>query len=171
MGVLRFLLALALALLVHLIGLRLSPAFPLALNPFVVVLALSALRGGPLVGLGAGVVVGAVEDTLSGGVFGLYGCADTVVGFAVATVAQRVVIERAAGVFLAATAASAAQQAIVIALQLLLFADAEVPPFLWVVVRALSCGLLAAAWYAGSGQWRRRLGAWRRHRGSRLHFQ
>ena len=117
MGVLRFLLALAAALLVHFVGLRLAPAFPLAVNPFVVVLALYALRGGPLVGLGAGVAIGLVEDALSGGLFGLYGCADTVVGFAVATVAQRVVIERAAGVFLAATAASAAQQAILIALQ------------------------------------------------------
>jgi rod shape-determining protein MreD len=170
-GVLRFLLALALALLVHFVGLRLTPAFSQAVNPFVVVLALYALRGGPLVGLAAGVAVGLVEDALSGGLFGLYGCADTVVGFAVATVAQRVVIERAAGVFLTATAAASAQQAILIALQLLLLADAEVPPFLWVVIRALSCGLLAAAWYAGSGQWRRRLGAWRRHRGSRLHFQ
>lgn len=170
MAAVRFAIALVVALVVHLAGLKLWPAFSLAINPFVVVLALYALRSGTLVGLAVGVVVGLVEDSLSGGLFGLHGCADTVVGFVLATVAQRVVIDRTPGVFLAATAASSAQQGILIALQLLLFPDPEVPDLVWVVVQALACGLLTAAWYSGLGQWRTRHEAWRRNRSSRLHF-
>ena len=170
MAAARFAVALAIALLVHLAGLSVWPWFSQAVNPFLVVLAFYALRAGTLAGLSIGVLLGAVEDGLSGGVFGLHGCADTAVGFAMAAVAQRVVIDRTAGVFLAATAASSAQQGILIVLQLLLFPDPEVPKLIWVLVQALSSGLLTAGFHSGLGQWRTRHETWRRNRSSRLHF-
>jgi rod shape-determining protein MreD len=170
MGLVRFATALALAVFVHMVGLKVWPTLSLAINPFVVLLAFYALRAGPLAGLATGVLVGIIEDSLSGGLFGLHGCADTVVGFSLAAVAQRVVIDRTTGVFLAATAASSVQQGILICLELLLFADPEVPDLLWVVAQALSCGLFTAVCFSGLGQWRARYESWRRYRGSRLHF-
>ncbi len=166
----QFALALAVATLLHFVGSRLWADFALATDLFLVVLVRQSLGGSTLAGLTAGVLVGMVEDSLSGRLYGFYGCADTVVGYLAAVVAQRVVIQRATGVMLAFLAAAIAQQAILLLLALLIVPAAGGPSIPWIVAHAGSTALLGGLWHLSSASWRRRYEGWRRNRGSRLQF-
>jgi cell shape-determining protein MreD len=117
-----------------------------------------------------GLLVGMVEDSLSGRLYGFYGCADTAVGYLAAVVAQRVVIQRVTGVMLAFLAASIAQQAILLLLALVIVPAAGGPSIPWIVVRAGATALLGGLWHLASASWHRRYEGWRRSRGSRLQF-
>jgi len=167
---LRFLAGLAVALLVHLVGVRLWPQFTLAVDVFLVIVVFAGLDGDALAGLLAGVAAGAVQDTLTGGVYGLYGLADTIVGYLAARLAQRVVIQRATGVMLLFLAAAAAQQAILVALALVLFADPALPGLLWVLLKCGTAAVLGLGLFLARGQWRARYDSWRRSRTARLHW-
>jgi len=164
----RFLLALALAVVVHFVGARIFPEFPRAVDVFLVVVTLYALTGNSLAALLAGLAVGLVEDTLSGGLYGLYGFADTIVGYGTARVAQRLVIQRATGVFGVAGLASLVQQGIVVGLAWMLFPAPSFPRLLWVGVKALACGALAMLIYAATERFRNAYDVRRRNRASRL---
>jgi hypothetical protein len=83
--------------------------------------------------------------------FGLYGFADTIVGYVVARAAQRLVIERAIGVFPVAAAASLVQQAIVVGLTVLLLPERQLPDLGWVAVCSLVSGVAATLLYALGG--------------------
>ncbi len=166
----QFLLALAAALLLHFVGSRLWSDFTLAVDLFLVVLVRQALGARTWAGLAAGVLVGMVEDSLSGRLYGLYGCADTVVGYLAAVVAQRVVIQRSTGVMLAFFAASIAQQAILLLLALLIVPAAGGPSVPWIAAHAATTALFGGLWHVGSASWRGRYDSWRRNRGSRLQF-
>lgn len=171
MRFLRFLLALAAALLVHLVGVRVWPEFPRAVDLFLVVLVYEALDGNTLAGLLAGVAVGALEDTLTGALFGLFGCADTVVGYATARLAQRVVIQRAPGIMLVFLAASVVQQLVLTVLALLFFPDPPMPDPLWVAVRAATSAVVGLFMILAGRQGRARYETWRRGRVGRLHWR
>jgi len=58
---------------------------------------------------------GLLHDTLTSGPYGLFGFADTIVGYTTARLAQRLVIQRSTGVLALVSFASVAQQAIVVA--------------------------------------------------------
>jgi rod shape-determining protein MreD len=169
--VLRFSLALAAALLVHFVGVRLWPEFPRAVDLFLVVLVYEALDGNALGGLLAGVAVGLLEDSLTGGLFGFFGCADTLVGYGTARLAQRVVIQRAPGVMLVFLAAAVVQQLVLAILALLLFPDPQTPDPLWVGVRAASSAVLGLLLVLAGRQGRARYDRWRRGRVGRLHWR
>ena len=81
---LKLIATIALAALVHFIGVRLWPDFVRAVDVFLVVVALHGLRGNSLTGLLIGFVVGLLQDTLTSGPFGLFGFADTIVGYVTA---------------------------------------------------------------------------------------
>lgn len=151
MRVLRFVLGLAAAVVVHAVGVRLVPHWSQVVDLFAVVVTLNALGGNSLGGLGGGVAAGMAQDALTGGMFGLYGFADTIVGYAVARAAQRLVIERAIGVFPVAAAASLVQQAIVVGLTVLLLPEPRLPDLGWVAARALVSGVVATLLYAFGG--------------------
>lgn len=168
--VLRFALALAFAVLLHFVGARIWGDFPRAFDLFLVVLVRQALDGSTFAGLLAGILVGAVEDVFSGRAYGFYGCADTVVGYLTAVVAQRVVIQRATGVMLAFFAALIAQQAILLLLTLLVLPGAGAPLVPWILLSAATTAFLGGAWHVLGAQWRGRYDSWRRNRGSRLQF-
>src|SRR6185369_5251891 len=91
-------LGLAAAVLAHFVGTRLFPVFPQVVDLFLVVVALNALSGNSLAGLLAGMVVGLLYDSLYSHLYGLYGFADTIVGYGTARLAQRLVIQRPTGV-------------------------------------------------------------------------
>jgi len=168
--ILRFFLGLGIALLIHFVGLQLVPQFPLAIDLFLVVLVFQGIEGDALAGLLAGIVLGLVEDTLGGGVYGIYGVTDTVVGYATAKVAQRVVIQRATGVMLAFTLASAAQQVLLAALALAVFPDPVLPQPLWALVRVAVTAVIGLLVWTALGSWRARYASWRTNRTSRVHF-
>jgi rod shape-determining protein MreD len=168
--ILRFFLGLGIALLVHFVGLQLVPQFPLAVDLFLVVLVFQGLDGDAFAGLLAGVTIGLVQDTLGGGIYGLYGVTDTVVGYATAKVAQRVVIQRSTGVMLAFTLASAAQQVLLAVLALVVFPDPVLPQPLWALLRVGSTAVIGLVVWTALGSWRARYASWRSSRTSRVHF-
>ena len=168
MNVLKFFAAVAAAVLVHLLGVRLIPDFALAVDVFLVVVVLYGLEASSLAALFVGMLVGLIHDSLTGVPFGLFGFADTIVGYGAARLAQRLVIQRATGVLALVSFASVAQQAIVVGLAYLLLPNPEVPNPVWVAIRAGACGLLGMSIHIASAHWRRASEARRRGRMSRL---
>lgn len=168
MSALRFFAAVAAAVLFHLLGVRLIPNFTMFLDVFLVVVVLYGLEGESLPALFAGLFIGLVHDSLTGGPFGLFGFADTIIGYGAARLAQRLVIQRATGVLALVSFAAVAQQAIFVGLAFLLLPAPEVPNPVWVAIRAGACGLLGMSIYIASARWRRAAEARRRGRASRL---
>jgi rod shape-determining protein MreD len=171
-GVVKLALGIAAALLAHLVGTRLSPDFPRVLDVFLVVVAFHALSGNTLTGLLVGMAVGLVHDTLTGGgLYGLHGFADTIVGYGTARLAQRLVIQRASGVFLVVGLASVLQQVVLVGLTFLLLLDPVLPRPQWVGAKAVACGLLGMLIYAVAGSMGRNYESRRRSRMSRLRLE
>jgi rod shape-determining protein MreD len=156
------------AVLVHLLGMHYLPALARGLDVFLVVVVLYGLESSSLAALLVGLVVGLLCDTLTSGPYGLFGFADTIVGYTTARLAQRLVIQRSTGVLGLVSFAAVAQQAIVVGLALLLLPAPELPNPLWVAVRAGACGALGMAIHIGTIRWRRSAEARRRGRMSRL---
>lgn len=162
MAAIRFLLGLALAALVHLLGTALWSGFPLVGDPFLVATVVVALGGRPEAALVAGTLAGWSADALAGGPFGLHGLADAAVGYATALAAQRIVVDRrssAAGVF---AAAAAAQGALLVALGALFRGAGELLGPLELLLRVGTTALLGLGWMqlgrAVAARWRRRGG-------------
>ncbi len=168
---LKLLAAVALAALVHFVGVRLWPDFARAVDVFLVVVALHGLRGNSLSGLLVGLLVGLLQDTLTSGPFGLFGFADTIVGYVTARLAQRLVIQRPTGVLALVSFASALQQAVAVGLAFLLLPAPESPSPLWAFLRAVACGVLGMAVYVVSARWRSSSESRRRGRMSRLRLE
>lgn len=164
----RLVVGLALAVVVQFVGARLFPDFPRAVDVFLVVVVLYGLTGNSLTALLAGLAVGLIQDTLTGGLYGLYGIADTIVGYGTARLAQRLVIQRATGVLAVAALASLVQQGIVVGLAFLLFPGPSLPRLPWEGVRAAACGVLAMVVYAAGERFRSAYEVRRRSRMSRL---
>jgi rod shape-determining protein MreD len=166
--VLKPLAAIALAALVHFVGMSLWPGFGRSVDVFLVVVVLYGLKGNSLSALLVGLAAGLLQDTLTSGPFGLFGFADTIVGYVTARLAQRLVIQRPTGVLGVVSFASALQQAVAVALTLVLLPSPELPSPLWAAVRAGACGLLGMAIHVAMGNWRRTLEARRRGRMNRI---
>jgi rod shape-determining protein MreD len=157
-----------LAALVHFVGMSLSPLFGQVVDVFLVLVALHGLRGNSLSGLLVGLLVGLLQDSLTSGPFGLFGFADTIIGYVTARLAQRLVIQRATGALAVVSFASVLQQAIIAGLAVLLLPAPELPNPLWAAVRAGACGLLGMAIYIASDHWRRTADSRRRGRMNKL---
>lgn len=170
MRFLRFVVGLGLAVLLHAVAIRLWPQAPLTVDLFLVLVVLNALGGRTLTGIAGGLAAGLVQDVLTGGLFGLYGFADTMIGYAVARGAQRLVIERASGIFPVAAAAVVVQQAVVVGLVHLLFPEPRMPDLRWIAVEAGTTGLITTAAFAFGGWWLGFSEQRRRQRMQRLHL-
>ncbi|HVT60004.1 MAG TPA: rod shape-determining protein MreD [Thermoanaerobaculia bacterium] len=166
---------LALALLVHLMGTRLFPSLPERLDVFLVVALLNGLEGSSLSALLYGLAAGLIQDSLGNGPIGLHGFADTVVAYGAARLAQRLVIQRAAGVGSVVAFAALVQQAILTAMAFLLLPSPSLPAppgiLVQAVAKALACGVLAMVIYAAEGRWRRLNETRRRGRMGRLRLE
>jgi rod shape-determining protein MreD len=172
MRVVRLLAILALAVVAHLAATRLFPSFPLRVDLVLVVVVLHALEGNSLSALLFGLLAGLAQDTLASGPFGLFGFADTAVAYATARLAQRLVIQRATGVFLVVSFASLLQQVVLVLLAFLLLPNPTLPEPLGILeqatLKALACGLLGMIIYALTGRLRRAFELSRRGRSGRL---
>ena len=140
MRVLKLLAALVAAVVLHRLGLWLYPSFPRALDLFLVVTILSALRGNSAAGMLVGLAAGLTADTLSGAPFGLFGFLNTLVGYSTARVCQRLVIQRPSQVFLVSVTAVVLQQALLAVLALLLLDTGALPELVWIPIKAVTCG-------------------------------
>ena len=166
---------LVLAALVHLAGTRLLPSWPQRVDVFLVVVALFALEGESLAALVFGLLAGLVQDTLTNGPFGLFGFADTAVAYGVARLAQRLVFQRATGVFAVVSFASLSQQAIVVLLAFLLLPNPSLSDPLAMLglaaVKAAACGAIAMLIYVAMGRFRVAVESRRRGRQGRLRLE
>ena len=167
--------ALAFAVLLHLLGTRLMPSLPLRLDVFLVIVALQALDGSSLTAVLFGLLVGLLQDTLTSGPFGLFGFADTAVAYGMARLAQRLVIQRASGVFAVVCFASLLQQVILAALAFLLMPNPSLPEPLAILeqasIKAVACGVLGMLLYVGAGRFRSAVETRRRGRMGRLRLE
>lgn len=172
MSALKLLAAVAAAVLIHLLGDRLFPHyFTSVVDVFLVVIVLYGLQSSSLAALFAGMFVGLVHDSLTGGPFGLFGFAGTIIGYGAARLAQRLVIQRPTGVLALVSFAAVAQQAIVVGLAFLLLPVQAVPHPVWVAVQAGACGVLGMSIHIASAHWRRAAETRRRGRMSRLRLE
>lgn len=170
-GVVRFAVGLAVALVLHLAGTRLLPALPRLVDFFLVFLVAQGMSTGPVLGMVGGLAAGLVADGLSGGPFGLFGLAGTVVGYGSAFVAQRLVIQRATSALALFVAAAVIQQAILLAVVALLLPQPRGPDWLGVVSKAASTGVLGMLFFGAQRLTRRRYESWQQGRPSRLRLR
>lgn len=127
MAVVRFLIGLLLAVALHAGAVRVVPGFAAYVDLFLVATALAARRGHPYGGLCAGLAAGWAADALGGGPFGLYGFANSTVGYAAATAARNLVVANT-GSLAALFALAALAQALLLGLVALLGVTGPVPP-------------------------------------------
>jgi len=168
---LRFAMALAVATLLQVAGVSLFPQFSLAVDFFLVIVVFNAMDGNSAAGMFGGTVAGLVTDGLTGGYFGLFGIANTVVGYGTAITAQRLVIQRPASSLLVFAVAAAAQQLILLGLSLLFLADADLPQYSWILVKVGTTGVLGGVLYLANRRMRSRVEMWRRTRKTRIRFE
>ena len=169
MRIVKLLGALVAVVLVHLVGQRLSPSFARYVDVFLVVLVLYALEGESLPALLVGLVLGLLEDALAKtGHLGLFGFSDTLVAYATARLAQRLVIQRATGVLAVVAFAALLQQAVAVTLKLLLLPDPSLPDPVAVLIKAAACGVLGMAIHIAWNRWQNLSEVRRRGRMGRL---
>jgi len=168
---LRFALALAVATLLHVAGVSLFPQFSLAVDFFLVIVVFNAMDGDSVAGMFGGMVAGMVTDGVTGGYFGLFGIANTIIGYGTAITAQRLVIQRAASSLLVFAVAAAAQQLILLGISLLFLTDADLPQYSWILVKVGTTGLLGGLLYLANLRMRSRVEMWRRTRKTRIRFE
>lgn len=166
MRFLKFALVLALAAAAQFAGTRLVPAFPLAVDLFLVLTILVARSGRPVDGMLAGLAAGWTADALTVGPFGIHGLADTVVGFATARVAQQLVVQRKSSQALIFAAAAAVHSGLLALLGLAFDPARELPSLAWLPVKAAATALLGLAWTGLAGTARARWSRRRRRRPS-----
>lgn len=167
---LKFVAGLVAGILIHSAGLWVAPQFTLAIDFFLVLVVFNGLDGDTLAGMLGGLAAGLVSDALSGGPFGLYGLVDTMVGYGTAYASQRLVIQRAAGVFLLFSLAAAAQQVLLMGVALLIMPEPEFSHYYWVLLKVATSGLCGVTLFAVRRRWSARVEGWRRSRTAKIRF-
>lgn len=151
MRVVRFVLALVLALAAHSVGTWMLPELPRFLDLFLVLTVLNAIGGSTLGGMLGGTAAGLTHDALSGRLFGLHGFADTITGYAVARAAQQLDLVGPGAVLVTVALATLFEEAVFVLLALL-FTNPEPPDPLWVVVQALANAAVGTILYLLAGR-------------------
>lgn len=170
MPALRYFLALLVVAVLHFVGMQLFPWFFLAVDLFLVLLVFNAMDGNTLAGMLGGAVAGLATDALTGGPFGLFGIADTIVGYSTAAAAQRVVIQRSTSSLLVFCLAAVAQQALVLGVAILILPTPEAPDLRWVLIKVGTSGILGLFLFQARNRMMVRMDSWRRTRTSKVRF-
>jgi rod shape-determining protein MreD len=168
MRVVRFVVALLVVTVAHLLGVGLWSGFGMVFDLFLVLAIFNALDGDTFAGLAGGLVAGLVADAVSGGLYGLHGLADTIVGYGTAFATQRLVVQRSPSVFLVFTLAAALQQLTLAAVTLLMLPRPELAAYPWVVAKVIATGVLGVLTFIARRQLLARFSLWRRSRTVRV---
>ncbi|MEM8959904.1 MAG: rod shape-determining protein MreD [Acidobacteriota bacterium] len=168
MPFLRFLLALLVCIAVWAIGLRLSPWFPWWVDPFLVLVIYVGLRAAPVWGMVAGSITGLIADAMSGGTYGLFGFANTMVAAASDRLRRRLVAQDTLRLGLIFALAAALQQVVVAGLQFFVLASLPLPSPLMVAGKVLSTAVLGTVAIAVTEWASRAYHQWREARRRRL---
>ncbi len=168
MKLLGFLLGLAAATALHTLGARLTAGFPAVFDLYLVLVVYNSLSSPVGWSTAAGSAAGLVRDTLSGGLYGLHGFADTLVAYLAARLRERLVIQKPLQVGLLFALAAAAQLVVLATLQFLLVSGAELPGLGALAARMVTCGVLGPLLLLLDLRLRTSVGRWREHRRRRL---
>ena len=168
---LRFAAALLVATLVHLLGVGLWSGFGLVFDLFLVLAIFNALDGDTFAGLVGGLVAGLIGDAVTGGLYGLHGLADTIVGYGTAFATQRLVVQRPPSVFLVFSLAAALQQLVLATVTLLLLPDPELTAYPWVIAKVASTAVLGVLLFIARREMQARVALWKRTRTARVRLR
>lgn len=166
--VIQYSVALAAAILGHLVATRLFPEWPLVVDLMLIVVIFHALEGNTLAGMIGGLVAGWASDALVGPAFGLFGVVDTIIGYSAAYAVQRIVIQRAAGAALFFALAAIGQQALLLVLSMLVLSSPELPGYHWILIKAVATGIAGAMIFFLRQRLLNRVDVWRRTRRTRI---
>lgn len=142
MTVRGFLLAAVSALLLQLILVNWAPGVAGHVDFLLVALVAYALTGNSLGALLVGMFCGLLSDALSGAPYGLFGIADTIVGYSVAQLAQRLDTRRTGALLLVFAGAAALQQGVLMLLELVVIPRPALPQPLTLAAVVISTALL-----------------------------
>jgi rod shape-determining protein MreD len=170
MSVLRFLLALAGAVVVHTLGVRTHPGFAVYVDVFLLLTLAWSFESRTLEGLGVGLVAGLTADAFTGAPYGLNGFADTFIGYSAAFAVGHLAKMSTTGAVLLYSVAAVVQQILLVALVILLIPNGMPPPVAAVVIKVAITGLLGFLVFRGRLKLIRTLGQWKQARESRLRF-
>ena len=165
---LKYAAGLVVAIVLHLVGVSLFDGFSQVVDLLLVVTLFNAIGGNLVAAMLGGLGAGLVTDAVTGSLYGLYGFADTIVGYGAAFAAKRLVIQRATGVWLVFSLAAAVQQALTMGLSELLLEDPSLPGFSSVAARVVTTGVIGVIGFLGHRRALRSFGIWRRNRTARL---
>jgi len=168
---LRIALALLAVVVLHVLGTRISPVFPVGVDLFAVLVITVALEGSPLEAMLVGMFAGLTADALSGGPFGLNGFADTILGFGTASVVLRLGKIKAGWLLVIYALAAALQQGVLVLLALLLASRLVQPPLMEVVLKVVTTALIGYIFIHMRHRMYRMLGKMEEQRATRLRFK
>lgn len=168
---LRFLAVLLVVVGLHTLAARLAPWFPSAVDLFLLLTIFNSLGRSPAWSCLAGSAAGLAADGLSGGLFGLYGFANTLTAWVAAQVQQRIVLQQPFTVGLLMSAATAFQMTTLAVLYSLLLLGSEGPSPGFMLIRMLTSGILGAALFVTVRRLERIEKKWREQRGRRLRIE
>lgn len=168
MRYLRFLLGLAVATALHAVGMRLLPGYSLYVDVFLVLVVYHGLTATPAWGILGASIAGLVADALTGGPYGLYGFANTVVAYTEARLQQRLMLQQVFRLGLLFALVAAFQQAILAVLQRLVVHGAEAPGPGEMLAKMVSTGFLGMAVVMIATRVRTATRRWRLARSRRL---
>lgn len=158
------------ALTVHLVGVQIYPNFSVVFDVFLVALIFHALDGNLLAAMLGGLAAGILTDGVSGGLYGLFGVVDTIVGYAAAFAARRLVIQRPGSIAVLISLGAVLQQLLILVLRFLLVPLQALPSIPWAFSKVVTSGLVGFAVYVVLKQYRRRTASWRRNRTNKIRF-
>lgn len=161
----RFVVGLALAVLLHAAGTVVAPGFPAYCDLFLITTVVAARHGRIERALVAGSIAGWAADALAGAPFGLFGFTNAAVGLMTAIAARRLVVERAISLLGLFAAASAVQGALLVLLSLIVAPGVDLPGPVALIVRVAVAAVAGPLWIvvvaALGARWRR----WRQRAG------
>jgi rod shape-determining protein MreD len=164
----KFAVGLVVALVIHLLGARAFGSFSLAVDLFLVLTLFNAVDGNLAGGMLGGLVAGLTSDAVTGGLYGLHGFADTIIGYGTAFASQRLVIQSVPGITLLFSLGAAIQQATTMGLMVLLLQETAFPELVWIGLKIALVGLVGLVGFMVKTRGRDRLAAWRQGRKTRL---
>lgn len=168
MRLLKWALGLLLATATQVIGMRLSADFSAFFDPFLVLVVFQSLGGSLGWNIVGGSAIGLCQDSLSGGLFGLHGFANTVVTYVCSRLQQQFVFQQPLQVGLLFCFAAALQVAILCTLQFLLVHGGELPGPASMIGKILTTGLAGLGLYLLSLRFKSWERGWRRQRQSKV---
>lgn len=142
MSALRIVAALLAAVLLQLLGTSLLPTFPLIFDLPLLVVVLLGLTANPWLGLLGGLAAGLASDAVSGGLLGLHGFSDTLIGYAIALLAARVMLRQTGAVVLVGSIAAAVKQALFGLFGVAMYNPPVAPEPLWALANISTTALL-----------------------------